>query len=142
MGLYPSALEPADMACPVCDAPVVAFAIPHALRDYAPTDSPHAAICSTCLTVTPVEDGPNDPDFSPILEDFPDGDAGIAMALALGLIVDSVAMNRDDIAELFERVQDEGVDPWLLLERLEVAGSVDAAADLDRAYRQLNQLLR
>ncbi len=140
--LYPRGLESSDMSCPNCGDAVVRFPVPPELHEYAPDGSAHAAICTTCLTVVPADEAPPEPDFSRVADAVPDGDVGVAMALAIGLVIESVALNREAIATLFERVQDEGVDPWLVLERLDVAGSLDPDADVERAYRQLDQLLR
>jgi hypothetical protein len=63
------------------------------------------------------------------------------MALAVGLLVDSLALNREAVGELLDRVGDGGADPWLVLERLELSPTVDPDADIERARRQLEQLL-
>lgn len=127
------------MACPNCDAETVAFDVPAELRAHAPGEAPTVAICTRCLVLDRGAAG-GAPDFERIASDFPDGDAGRAMALAVGLLVDSVALHRHSVSELFERVADDGVDPWLVLERLARAGSIDTDADLDRIRRQLEQL--
>ncbi len=63
------------------------------------------------------------------------------MALAVGLLVESLVLNRDAITRLLEAVTDAGDDPWLVLERLQAAGSVQPDADLGKARHQLEQLL-
>ncbi|MFB6354192.1 MAG: DUF6276 family protein [Halobacteriales archaeon] len=134
------------MDCPDCGTPTVAFAVPEPYRGHAP-DGASAALCPSCLTLTAAEDAsvapaPDEADFSRIVDSFPDGEAGAAMALAVGLLVESLTLNRDAIAALFEAVADAGEDPWLVLERLHAAGSVQPDADLGRARRQLEQLER
>ncbi len=128
------------MECPACGEPTVAFAVPEAYREHAPGDA--AAICTVCLTLAEVEDGPDPKEaaFSEIVESFPEGEAGAAMALAVGLLVDSLVLNRDSVTDLFEAVADEGGDPWLVLERLAAAGTVQPDADLGKLRRQLDQL--
>lgn len=129
------------MNCPNCGAEVVAFAVPSDLQEFAP-DGRAVAICTVCLATTPVHAGESDPDFDRINDAFPEGRGGIAMALAIGLLVESLALNREAIGELLAHVQDEGADPWLVLERLEASPTIDPDVDLDRVRRQLDQLLR
>ena len=131
------------MDCPTCDGPAIPFSVPGDLREFAPGETRAVAICVRCLELASADEPPAEtPDFSRIASDFPDGEAGAAMVLAVGLLVDSLVLHRAEVTALFERVQDEGVDPWLVLERLARAGSVDPDADLDRLRRQLDQLLR
>lgn len=131
------------MDCPECGAEVVSFAVPSDIRDVAP-GSESAAICPRCLTLVGADearDSQPDPDFSRIVEAFPGGEAGAVMAIAVGLLVESLALNRHTVAELLERVQDAGVDPWLVLERLAASPTIESDADLGRARVQLEQLL-
>lgn len=133
------------MDCPACGTPAVPFSVPDAHRGASPDGAATAALCPTCLTLTPVEDvstvpATDEADFSRVIEGFPGGDAGAAMALAIGLLVDSLALNRDAIMHLFEAVSDAGQDPWLVLERLQAAGTVQPDADLGKARHQLEQL--
>lgn len=131
------------MACS-CDLDPIAFTIPDSLREHAPEPTDAMAICPQCLALTVVDAEPapsaSDVDFSRINEAFPSAEIGIAMALAIGQL-DSIAMNRPAIEALVGFVSDHGTDPWLVLERLARAGSVDPDFDLDRRRRQLDQLL-
>lgn len=113
-----------------------------------------ATLCSVCLRVASVgsdggdgDDGGSDPvsapaatDFSAVGEFFPDGQAGIELALLLGRL-DSLALNRTEIVELCERIERDGADPLLALDRLETAGAVRPHFDLDRRRAQLRQVL-
>ena len=130
------------MDCPECDTAMVVFGVPPNLREAAP-DGEAAATCPRCLTLVGADeaDAPVDPDFSRIVESFPDGEAGVAMALAAGLLVESIVLNRETIARLFERVEETGADPWLVLERLDASPTVQPDADVGRARVQLEQLL-
>ena len=133
------------MDCPACGTPAVTFGVPDRHRDAAPGGAEAAALCPTCLTLAPVDDAGAVPDagaaaFSRVVEGFPDGEPGVAMALAVGLLVDSVALNRQTVRGLFDAAADAGVDPWLVLERLAAAGTVQPDADLGRLRRQLEQL--
>lgn len=133
------------MDCPACGNPTVAFAVPAAYRDLAPDGAEAVAICQQCLAVIENDrEAPpaTDADFTRIIEGFPSGDTGAAMALAVGLLVDSLALNRDAVKVLFDAVSDAGEDPWLVLERLSVAGTVQPDANLGKLRHQLEQLWR
>ncbi|MDZ7702355.1 MAG: DUF6276 family protein [Halobacteriales archaeon] len=131
------------MDCPACEATMVAFVVPEAYRAHSPDGASAVALCPSCLTLAPAQGDappPDDADFSRVLESFPAGEAGAAMALAAGLLVDSLALHRDAVRELFEAVSDAGEDPWLVLERLAAAGTVQPDADLSKLRHQLDQL--
>lgn len=130
------------MACPECDAPLVAFAVPPDLREYAPATTETLAICTRCLTLVPdpVDEDETAADFSCISGSFPTGETGVSMALALGLL-ESLALNRTEIERLIERAERAGADPLLLLEQLHRQGSVDPDWDIDRRRHQLEQFL-
>lgn len=135
------------MDCPDCDRTSIVFPVPGELREHAP-DGEFAAICPDCLRLDPATKpssdsatASGDPEFAPVLDSFPEDEAGRAMALGVGLLVESLALNRDAIAACFDYAADRGVDPWLVVERLAAAGSVQPDADLDRARTQLEQLL-
>lgn len=135
------------MDCPACGESTVAFAVPEDIQPELPEDAETAAICPRCLTLVPLDPGcrapaPEAADFGRIIESFPGGEAGAAMAVAVGLLVDSLALNRDAVRRLFDVVSDAGADPWLVLERLAAAGSVQPDADLARLRQQLAQLWR
>lgn len=128
------------MECPACGASMVRFSVPEAHVEHAPGAA--VGLCPACLTLAEAEDGPapEAAEFGRVLESFPDGEAGAAMALAAGLLVDSLALHRDAVRELFEAVSDAGEDPWLVLERLAAAGTVQPDADLSKLRHQLDQL--
>jgi hypothetical protein len=117
------------------------FPVADEWRLHLPEDSPGAAICPTCLTLEPDPEPPaSTPDFGEIGEPFPDGEAAVPMAIALGLL-SSLALNRSEIAELFGAVEEAGTDPLLVLDRLATTGSVDSRVDLEGRRQQLEQLL-
>lgn len=128
------------MDCPECGGVCVSFAVPEELCEYAPEGAAAAAICATCLRVYPIEEGDASADFTAVGEFFPPGDAGVALALALGLL-DSLALNRRAIEALLARAEREGVDVLLSLDRLSAAGSVQPHFDLDRRRVQVEQAL-
>ena len=119
------------------------FAVPQSLRPYAPDDSPHAALCTTCLRVTAVDSlGTADAagvDWGPL----PPGEAGVATALLLGCL-DSLALRRADATALVDRAEAAGGDPLLALDRLSglaASGEIDPEVALDRRTAQLQSLL-
>lgn len=131
------------MECPACGASTVPFAVPEAYQPMLGVSASQATLCPTCLTLTTIDGSapsPAEAEFSRILESFPEGDAGAAMAIATGLLVESLALNRDEVRELFEAVSDAGHDPWLVVGRLAAAGSVQPDADLGKLRHQLEQL--
>lgn len=128
------------MECPSCEVETIDFAVPPDLREYAPDSAAQIGICPRCLRMWQIEATEPTPDFSRVIDDFPTGDAGIAMAIAAGLLVDSVTLNREAILGLFEHVESAGVDPWLTLERLAATPRVEPATEIDRLRQQLDQL--
>lgn len=126
------------MDCPECGSEIVAFAVPPSAREAAP--GPVAALCPSCLALVEADAADESPDFSRVVGSFPEGEAGAAMAVAVGLLAESVVLHRDAVVDLLEAVQDAGEDPWLVLERLAVAGTVQPDADLAKLRRQLDQL--
>jgi len=127
------------MECPECGTEMVAFEVPPAAREAAPGDA--AAICPACLTLVEADSADAEPDFSRVVEAFPDGEAGALMAVAVGLLVESMVLNRETIVRLLVEVSDRGEDPWLVLERIAASPTVRPDADVGRARRQLEQLL-
>jgi len=130
------------MNCPDCTTPVLRFPVSEEFAEYVPKGAPGAYICPTCLVLDPDEDPPAElPDFAKIGESFPsDPDAAVPMALGIGLLT-SLALYRQDIAELFTAVEEAGTDPMLVLDRLAASGSVESQIDLQGRRRQLEQLL-
>lgn len=125
------------MDCPACGGGCVVFAVPSDLREYLPADAPAAALCTDCLTLHPVEEADPDPDFTRVGEAFPTGEAAVPMAMLLGLL-DSLAIYRQEVTALLERVERAGADPLLCIDRLSNEGR---SVDLGRRRHQLEQLL-
>lgn len=133
------------MACPHCDAAVVAFAVPSEIREYAP--AAETAICTHCLRTMPVKEigtpanrdvMPTEAaDFSAVDPVFPNGEAGVALALVCGHL-DSLALNRDTVEALLEHAERAGADVFAFLGRLDAS---DAVFDLDRRRAALLDLL-
>ena len=127
------------MACPACDAPVVAFSVPDSLREYAPADA--AAICTVCLRTASADAAgvtPDpDPDFSTVSDAFPSGRAAVAFALALGKL-GSLALERSAIETLCEEAERAGADVRLALDRLAQEETLEPHFDLPRRTEQLD----
>ncbi|WP_254543065.1 DUF6276 family protein [Halomarina pelagica] len=128
------------MSCPDCDAPLVAFTVPDDLAADVPYDAEAIALCTRCLALFESRPPAGAPDFSRVSEEFPEGEAGVAMAVGVGLL-DSLALHRARIEALFSRVEEAGYDPLLIVDRLARQGSTQPRMDLDRRRRQLEQLL-
>ncbi|MFC7155844.1 DUF6276 family protein [Halomarina halobia] len=128
------------MTCPDCDAPLVAFAVPEDLAAHVPYDAEAVALCTRCLGLFEVRPPVDVPDFSRVSEEFPEGEAGVAMAVGVSLL-DSLALHRARIEALFSRVEEAGYDPLLIVDRLARQGSIQPRMDLDRRRTQLEQLL-
>jgi hypothetical protein len=117
------------------------LAVPADLREHLPEASERVAVCTRCLALEPTDEPPaDDPDFGRISDAFPTGEAGAAMALAVGLL-DSLALHRRELAALLERVERGGTDPLLLLDRLDADPELDTHFDVDRRRTQVEQLL-
>jgi hypothetical protein len=128
------------MSCPRCDAALVAFAVPPALREHAPAAT--AATCTRCLRTfaadaVDADDPRGETDFSAADPAFPDGEAGAALALLCGKL-ESFALNRASIEALVEHAERSGADVFAFFERLDAA---DAAFDLDRRRAALLDVL-
>lgn len=127
------------MACPRCDAGVVAVVVPPTLRDHAP--AAETAICIRCLRTVPASEADatptGRPDLAAVDPAFPDGEAGIALALVCGHL-ESLALNRASVEALVGHAEREGADAFAFLERLDAG---EAAFDLDRRRAALLDLI-
>lgn len=126
--------------CPDCDLALVTFAVAGDLREYAPESSATAGICPQCLRVEATESAVDDPEFSRVLDVFPDGDGGAALALLLGKLP-SLTLQKDAVAALRDAAERGGADVVLTLDRLREATEVDPHFDLERKVVQMEQLL-
>jgi hypothetical protein len=127
------------VACPACDAPVVAFEVPESLQEYAPADA--TAICTVCLRTTSADAAgvvpDQDPDFAAVSDAFPSGRAAVAFALALGKL-GSLALERAAIEALCEETERAGADVRLALDRLAHEETLEPHFDLPRRTEQLD----
>lgn len=130
------------MDCPECGAATLVFPVESTYREYLPGDEPGAALCRRCLTLRPAPDPPDAvPDFTTISDAFPSSeDAAVPTALMVGLL-SSLAIYREEISALLERVERAGVDPLLVVDRLADDPDLDAETELRGRRRQLEQLL-
>jgi len=142
VSVFRAGTETTAMGCSDCDGALVIIAVPADLREHA-NGSETAAICARCLSLHEGvgEATTGERDLSTICEGFPtDPEAAVPMAMALGLLLDSLALNRDAVETLLERVERAGVDPLLVVDRLLADPSVEPADDLERRRHQLEQL--
>lgn len=130
------------MDCPDCGSETLAFCVPDDFRELLPGTDPGAAICTRCLALHPHSDPPSDtPDFQRISDAFPsDGSAALPLAVLVGLL-SNLALYRDEISVLLERVERAGTDPLLALDRLATDPAIETDLDLTGRRRQLSQLL-
>ncbi|GCF13334.1 hypothetical protein Harman_12690 [Haloarcula mannanilytica] len=130
------------MACPNCGGDLVSFPVPEDLQRFLPGDEPGAGVCRSCLALHPETEPPAEvPDFVALGDAIPEDDAAAIPLLLLVGLLDSLAMHREEITALLERVEGEGVDPLLALDRLDASYGEAAHIDLGRRRRQLEQLL-
>ncbi|WP_158058642.1 DUF6276 family protein [Halorussus halophilus] len=131
------------MSCSECGGEQLDFTVPEELREFLRGDSAHVALCTRCLTLDPIEDAPDDlPDFTTISDAFPNDDETAAtLALAVGLLADSLTLHRAEIESLLERVERAGTDPLLAIDYLATDPNLEPAFDWERRQVQLEQLL-
>ncbi|EMA28895.1 DUF6276 family protein [Haloarcula japonica] len=130
------------MSCPDCGGDFVSFPVPSDLQQFLPGDAPGASVCRACLALHPETEPPAAvPDLTELDGAIPDADgAAVPLVLLVGLL-DSLAMHREEITALLERIEREGVDPLLALDRLDASYGEAAHVDLGRRRQQLEQLL-
>jgi len=129
------------MECHECGADVISFAVPAEFESYLPGEESTVSLCPRCLAMQPADSGTESPDFSAVSDAFPtDPEAAIPMSLLVGLL-DNLALYRAEIATLLEHVERAGVDPLLVLDRLEHDPDIETELDLAGRRRQLEQLL-
>ncbi|WP_435067393.1 DUF6276 family protein [Haloplanus sp. C73] len=126
------------MTCSACGGRTVAFAVPAELRPHAPGE--FATICTHCLRTGASDEAPADPSFDDIHPAFPSGEAGGALAVALGLL-DSLALRRTAIDDCCSYAERAGADVLLTLDRLVEADDVEPHVDLSRRRHQLAEML-
>lgn len=128
------------MTCEQCGGQTVSFSVPAEFREYAPDGAAVAVVCSRCLRLWPGSMADEPPAFDAVSDAMPaDPEASAALVLAASLM-GSLALNRSAIESLLERVEHAGVDPMLVFERVAADPEVDPVVDLDRRWRQLEQL--
>jgi hypothetical protein len=133
-----------SMSCTECTRGTMAFRVPEELRDCLPENAGAAALCVSCLTLQPPaanEHIAEEPDLTEISDAFPaEPDPGVSMALLVGLL-ESLALNRPKLERLVARVEEQGHDPMLILERLADDPELNPAMDLRGRGNQLEQLM-
>jgi hypothetical protein len=148
------------VTCPDCDDDRLRLTVPPDYREFAPEAPARVTVCRTCLRVRPADGDTNDEtpevdadttgadteDPTALGDWIPAGDAGVGVVLLVALL-DSLALNRSRIETLVARIERDGVDPLLALDRLADAvdagdtGRVEPHVDLSRRRPQLQQFL-
>lgn len=129
--------------CPTCSTGVVAVAVTPDLREYAPDGAAAVGLCPRCLGVDPVDSdavGDDQPAFDRVTPSFPDGEAGVALALLIGKLP-SLAVEKPAVRALRERAEAAGGDVVLTLDRLVAASDVEPHFALERKVVQMEQLV-
>ena len=131
------------MTCSECGGEHLPFTVPDELREHLRGDSARVALCTRCLRLDPVDEAPAElPDFTAVSDAFPnDAETAATLALAVGLLADSLALHRAEIGSLLERVERAGTDPLLAIDYLATDPDLDPAFDWERRQVQLEQLL-
>jgi len=129
------------MACPACGGETITYPVAPALREQLPGDAAGARTCRDCLALRPEPDPPDAvPDLTVVADAVPsDPDTAVPLLLLVGLL-ESLAVNRQEITALLEAVERGGADPLLAVDRLDHAVD-DPHVDLGARRRQLEQLL-
>jgi hypothetical protein len=130
------------MSCPNCGGETLAVPVSAALRGYLPGEPHTVAVCRRCLAMEPADDAVESvPDLTVLDDAVPSTpDAAVPLVLLVGLL-DSLALHRQEITALLERVERAGTDPLLVVDRLADSYGDDAHVDLARRRHQLEQLL-
>ncbi|MEA1930393.1 MAG: DUF6276 family protein [Euryarchaeota archaeon] len=126
--------------CPRCEGPRFTVDVPAELTTY--TDGSALDCCPRCLSVAPGDSATIDPEppFETVIRRFPTGTEGVALFLLLDRL-DSLALNRSEIESLVDRLESNGVDLFLTLDRLLDAPDIQPSYDLARRRDQLEALL-
>lgn len=126
--------------CPRCDGSRFTVDVPADLTTY--TDAPALDCCPRCLSVDPGDPAAVEPEppFERVVRRFPTGSEGIALFLLLDRL-DSLALNRSEIEALVDRLEPNGVDLFLVLDRLVADPDTEPHCDLARRRDQLEALL-
>jgi hypothetical protein len=130
------------MSCPSCGGETVVVPVAEELRQYLPGDAETVALCRACLAIEPTEEtAVSVPDLT-VLDDAMPSDAATAVPVVLLVgLLDSLALHRTEITALLERIERNGTDPLLVVDRLGASYGDDAHVDLAARRHQLEQLL-
>jgi len=130
------------MSCTHCGGELLAVPVLPDLRECLPDGTAGVGLCRNCLAMAPVDDPPESvPDLVALDDAFPSNpDAAVPLAVLVGLL-DSLALNRQEITALLEQVERAGTDPLLAVDRLAHSYGDAAHVDLARRRQQLEQLL-
>jgi hypothetical protein len=123
--------------CPHCEGQRVELAVPETVPG---TDADGLVCCGRCLRATDCAPPAGEPAVETIHERLPRGEAGVTLVVLLQQL-DSLALNRSTIESLFDRLETDGVDVFLTLDRLIAAAAIEPYFDLSRRRDQLEDLV-
>lgn len=133
----------ATTECPACGGETSVRPVPADCRQVIAEAPAAVRLCHDCLHVAPAPGRTVDSAWEPgdVTTALPnDPDAALAVALLVGLL-ESLALNRDEILTVVESLEREGVDPLLAVDRLADDPRVSPAVDLARRRDQLAQVM-
>jgi len=126
--------------CATCETECETVLVPAELSEYASAQA--ISYCSQCLAVEPTDTvtATDSPSMTAIHPRFPSGPNGVGLLLLVEKL-DSLALNRQAIESLCSYLESNGLDLFLVLERLCESPEIEPQIDLSRRRTQLEQLL-
>jgi len=124
------------MNCPHCDKQLIQRRVPTELQSVLRSEAKSVFLCDRCLYTQPGELSETTAQamFTEI-PSFPEGERGIAVALLLGRL-NQLALNRQSAEALCEYIIANGVDIYLLIDRIIENKSIEPHYDLQRRWEQ------
>lgn len=130
------------MKCSNCGAELISFIIPEELHEYAPNNRSYSAVCQHCLQIESIQNRPKKtPIFNIISDEIPKNPEVAILIVLLVNLLSSIALNKDKILALIEQIEQKGVDPILILNRLAADPQINPKIDLNRRRSQLLQII-
>lgn len=129
--------------CPVCNTETIITSLPEPCRSAVKPPSPIVQLCPACLHVSPAPGTPLDRGWDPtdISSALPNEQTeAVAVSLLVSLL-ESIALNRDEIFTVVTYLEGRGVDPLTAIDRVAGDETITPVADLDSRREQLAQLL-
>ena len=130
------------MRCPDCGGETVVATVPERLREHVPETADRVAICSTCLSISPINESPSDSsDVSALSDAMPANSEATVGVVVLVHLLESLAHNRAAIEGVVGWLERRGVDVFLVLDRLGADPALEPDVDLERRLPQVEQFV-